>query len=314
MTPRIKIFVIALAAAMLFGWGVNIFQKNLENYFTSQISQPLQGLSFVKIPPPKPKLELRAKAAISVKIDNEGKEKVLFKEDDEQLLPIASLTKLMTALIVLENENYDLKNTWITISKNAANQMNVPNYGNLNPGEKFNVEQLLDLMLVYSSNDAAWALAENFAPVVEQSSLRGFVKKMNQKAEELGLENTYFVNPTGLDPENFYYHPPTRIYFNYSTARDLLELTRYILKNQPLIFEIALKKGPYPVKNGFSDLILPENQTAIGWKTGYTDEAGGCALLVLRGGDEDVINVILGTESQEARIREMQKLINLLNS
>ena len=307
MTPRIKIFVIALAAAMLFGWGVNIFQKNLENYFTSQISQPLQGLSFVKIPPPKPKLELRAKAAISVKIDNGGKEKVLFKKDDEQLLPIASLTKLMTALIVLENENYDLKNTGITISKNAANQINVPNYGNLNPGEKLNIEQLLDLMLVYSSNDAAWALSELIGT-------ENFVKKMNQKAEELGLENTYFVNPTGLDPENFYYHPPTRIYFNYSTARDLLELTRYILKNQPLIFEIALKKGPYPVENGFSDLILPKNQTAIGWKTGYTDEAGGCAILVLREENKIIINVILGTESQEARIREMQKLINWLNS
>ena len=310
MTPRIKIFLIAFILALPFWWGVNIFQENLENYFYAQISQPLEGIVFAKIPPPKPKLDLQAKAAISVKLNESGAEKILFNKNINQPLPIASLTKLMTAVIVLENYDLDATHpppyTLITISKAAANQENVPNYGNLDKylGEKFNVEQLLDLMLVYSSNDAAWALSE----VIET---KNFVEKMNQKAEELGLGNTHFVNPTGLDPENFYYHPPNQSYFNYSTAQDLLKLAQYILKNHPLIFEITLKKGPYPVENGMGDLILPENQTGIGWKTGYTDEAGGCALLVLGKENGNILfNIILGTESQEARIREMQKLID----
>jgi len=310
MTPRIKIFLIAFILALPFWWGVNIFQENLENYFYAQISQPLEGIVFAKIPPPKPKLDLQAKAAISVKPNESGAEKILFNKNINQPLPIASLTKLMTAVIVLENYDLDATHpppyTLITISKAAANQENVPNYGNLDKylGEKFNVEQLLDLMLVYSSNDAAWALSE----VIET---KNFVEKMNQKAEELGLGNTHFVNPTGLDPENFYYHPPNQSYFNYSTAQDLLKLAQYISKNHPLIFEITLKKGPYPIENGMGDLILPENQTGIGWKTGYTDEAGGCALLVLGKENGNVLfNIILGTESQEARIREMQKLID----
>jgi D-alanyl-D-alanine carboxypeptidase (penicillin-binding protein 5/6) len=303
---KIRIFLLSFIFSLPFWWGVNIFQENLENYFYAQISQPFEEIVFVKIPPPKPKLELQAKAAISVKLNENGAEKILFNKNINQPLPIASLTKLMTAVIVLEDQNYDLDNNWITISEKAAHQENVPNYGNLDKyiGKKFTLKQLLDLMLIYSSNDAAYALAE-------QIGVENFVEKMNQKAKELGLENTHFVNPTGLDPENLYYHPPNQSYFNYSTAQDLLKLAQYILKNHPLIFEITLKKGPYPVENGMGDLILPENQRAIGWKTGYTKEAGGCALLVL--GEENGIllfNIILGTESQEARIREMQKLIN----
>lgn len=307
MPPRIKIFLIAFILALPFWWGVNIFQENLENYFYAQISQPLQEISEVKIPekPQKPNLELQAKSAISVKINKTGKEKVLFKKDINQPLPTASLTKLMTTVIVLENpENYNFLET-VAISPTAAAQDNAPgDWSNLTSGENRTVKNLLELMLIYSSNDAAWALSE----VIKTEN---FVEKMNQKAEELGLGNTHFVNPTGLDPENFYYHPPNQSYFNYSTAQDLLKLAQYILKNHPLIFEITLKKGPYPVENGMGDLILPENQTGIGWKTGYTDEAGGCALLVLGKENGNVLfNIILGTESQEARIREMQKLIN----
>ena len=316
MARGIKIFFIALILSLPFWWGINFFQENLEKFFYAQISQPFEEMVIIQIPErvQKPPLELEAKSAISLKIDARGREKILFQKNPKEILPIASLTKLMTAVIVLEDkENYGLKDTWVTISPEAANQEDVPIYGNLKTGERFNLEQLLDLMLIYSSNDAAWALAEVIG-------LENFVQKMNQKAGELGLENTNFVNPTGLDPENLYYSISTQEKFNYSTVEDLVKLAQYIFLNHPLIFEISLKKGPYSISNGLSDLLLPaphhglgEGLDFIGGKTGYTDEAGGCFLVVFRNEKGSLFfNLILGTK-KETRAEEMQKLIDWLN-
>lgn len=308
MSNKFKIFFVAFLVSLPLWWGINIFQENLEGAFYAQISQPFYQAPEIKTPekPEAPNLEIQAKAAASVMLNSADRQRILFEKNVNQLLPIASLTKLMNAVIVLEDPGYDMGNTLVTVTEEMANQENVPNYGNLDKyrGEMFNVEQLLDLMLIYSSNDAAFALSK----VV---GTENFVEKMNQKAEELGLENTHFVNPTGLDPENLHYHLPNQSYFNYSTARDLLKLSQYILKSQPSIFEISLKEGPYPIQNGLSNLRLDESQKFLGGKTGYTDEAGGCALLAFQKENGNVIiNVILGAESPEARIKEMQKLIN----
>ncbi|GAH62018.1 unnamed protein product, partial [marine sediment metagenome] len=139
-----------------------------------------------------------------------------------------------------------------------------------------------------------------------------FVDLMNEKAKNLGLEKTNFVNPTGLDPEdpeNLKYSSATQDNFNHSTAKDLVKLTQYILKEQPLIFEISSQGS---IKNGIFDLFLI--QEIIGGKTGYTDEAGGCILFVFKNEDGNfLINVILGAPSPSARIEEMQKLIDWLN-
>ncbi len=307
----IKFFLIAFFVSLPLYWGINFFQENLEQFFYAQISEPFQNISEIKIPPKpaKPELNLETKSAISIQVKKTGKEIIAFEKNNKEILAIASLTKLMTAVIVLENKTYDLENTWVTISKTAADQENVPNYGNLDSetGKKFNVGKLLDLMLIYSSNDAAFALSEVMG-------VDNFVIEMNRKTVELGLENTHFVNPTGLDPENMFYNQETFDSFNYSTAEDLTRISQYILRNHPLIFEISLRKGPYPFTNGVSNLVLQENQTALGGKTGYTDEAGGCILVVFRNEKENLFfNVILGTESQTARITEMQKLIDWLS-
>lgn len=306
MGINFKIFFIVLVLSSFFWWGINFFQENLEKFFYAQISQPFQEITFAKRPakPKKPKLNLQAKSAFSVKINRVGKERILFKKNSAQILPIASLTKLMTALIVLEDpENYNFSEI-ITISKEAAAQENVPEYGNLKPGERISIEKLLDLTLIYSSNDAALALAEVIG-------IENFVERMNQKAKILGLESTHFINPTGLDPENLSYKEEAKDYFNHSTAQDLVKLAQHILKNQPLIFEISLKKEPYLIENGLSDLSLPEGQKIIGGKTGYTYEAGGCMLLVSEDEKENYFfQVILGTISPLTRVKEMQKLIN----
>lgn len=309
MTKRIKIFLIAFVLSLPFWWGVNVFQENLTNCFYAQISQPFDSIVKIKIPkkPKKPDLILQAKSAISVLRDSRGRERILFQKESSQLLPIASLTKLMTAITVLKNQtNYDLAKTWVTISKEAEAQDKVPNYGNLKAGEQFNVQELLNLMLIYSSNDAAWALSEMIGT-------DNFVAQMNQTAQEVGLKDTYFVNPTGLDPEEITYETTAQDHFNHSTAEDLVKLSQYVLKEYPSIFETSLKEGPYPVQNGISDLELPGNQKIIGKKTGYTEEAGGCLLLVLEDNKgNEFINIVLGTPSLKSRIGEMQKLIDWL--
>ena len=307
MKFAIRVFLISFFISLPVWYGINLFQENLEKFFYAQISQPLREMNFVKIPekPQKPNLDLQTRTAISVKINKFGGERILFRKKISQPFPIASLTKLTTALIVLEDKNYDLENGEIAISQTAANQENVPtNYGNLDleMGKKFKVKDLLDLMLVYSSNDVAYALSEVIK--VDQ-----FVLKMNQKAKELGLENTHFINPTGLDPDGLHYDPVNLPYFNYSSAEDLVKISQYILKEHPLIFEISLQKPISLVKDGIFDLFL--TQEVIGGKTGYTDEAGGCILFIFKNENGSIfINVILGAPSSAARIEEMQKLIN----
>lgn len=321
MTRGMKLFLIAFLLSLPFWWGLNFFQENLEKFFYAQIGQPFEEMVFVKIPErvQRPPLELDVKSAISLKISKTGRERIVFQKNPEEILPIASLTKLMTAVIVLENpDDYNLSRE-VIVSKEAAAQKDVPVYGNLEAGKKFTLKQLLDLMLIYSSNDAAWALAE-VIDMENTENTENFIEKMNQKAKELGLENTNFVNPTGLDPENLYYHLPNREYFNYSTAKDLVKLAQYILFNHPLIFEISLERGPYLVRNGLFDLSLPAPHQGlgggfklIGGKTGYTDEAGGCFLIVFQDEKESFFfNLILGTK-RENRVGEMQKLIDWLN-
>ena len=315
MTKGIKFLLIAVLLSLPFWYGINLFQQNLENFFYAQIGQPLEEITLVKIPekPKKPNLELQARAAISTKINKASREKILFKKNINQPLPIASLTKLMTAVIVLENFGDDNLSKKVIVSPEAASQENVPpvNAINLTAGQIITLGELLDRMLIYSVNDAAFALAE----AVDVENGGNFVEEMNQKAIEWGLTNTHFVNPAGLDPENENLHSnyDNLVFFNYSTAEDLATLSQRILEEYPLIFAITLKEGEYKKENGISTLQLPRDQFFFGGKTGYTDEAGGCMLLVLE--DEKgnkLINIILGTPSSTARITEMQKLIDWL--
>jgi D-alanyl-D-alanine carboxypeptidase (penicillin-binding protein 5/6) len=316
MKKNLKVLLISLLLSLPFWYGVNFFQENLEKFFYAQIAQPIEEITLVKIPEKtqKPNLELQARAAISMKINEVGREKIFFKKNIDQPLPIASLTKLMTAVIVLENFGDNNLSKKVIVSPEAASQEDVPPaYDvNLTAGQVITLGELLDRMLIYSVNDAAFALAE----AVDVENEGNFVKEMNQKAIEWGLTNTHFVNPAGLDPENENLHSnyDNLVFFNYSTAKDLATLSQRILEEYPLIFAITLKEGGYKKENGISTLQLPKDQFFFGGKTGYTDEAGGCMLLVLE--DEKgnkLINIILGAPSSSARIEEMQKLIDWLN-
>lgn len=244
-------------------------------------------------------LRLQSKSALSADL-NKGKTKILFSENASQILPIASLTKLMTACIVLEN--YDLSQR-VTVSQKATEQDG--KNSTLKPGTVFTAENLLFLTLMESSNGAAYALAEAMGE-------RQFVDLMNKKADELGLKNTVFFNATGLDPEA----PLQDSAINYSTADDLLELTIYLLK-KPLIWEILRTPSKtiisidgsnfYQVKN--TNELLGTFPEILGGKTGWTLRAKGCLVLVLKNRETRgyLVNVILGSDN---RFEEMKKMVD----
>lgn len=306
MTKNIKYFLGAFFLTLFLFWGISFLQYRMERYFYAQITQPFENSTVINVLEitRKPKPSIEAESIASFKINKTGKQRFLFRKNSDKSVPIASLTKLMTALLVMENtpyNDYDLAKKTV-VSKTAAGQYNIPVYGNLKQGQQISVEELLELMLNYSSNDAAFALAEIIG-------FENFIEKMNEKAKILGLENTYFANPTGLDPTEPDLIP------NYSTASDLIKLSKYILENHPLILEISSRNGRYLTENNILDLNILNSQIVIGGKTGYTEKAGGCMLFIFSDEKESYfINLILGSESPQKRVEEMQKLINWINS
>ncbi len=291
----------AVVSACVLCLTINSGQARFENYLYAQISQPISDIVLV-VPKKavKQNLQLDGKAALLLRVGASGRENIIFRKNTNEIFPIASLTKLMTAAVILGNPQiYDFEKT-ITISQNAAIQDDVPVFGNLLEGENYPIGRLFHLMLFYSSNDAAYALAE-FMGIDE------FVTAMNQKAVQIGLEKTLFYNATGLDIESGL--------CNHSSAADLLALTRHILEVYPDIFSTTITPGPYRTENGIFSINLWDGQTLAGGKTGYTQKAGGCMIMVIANDSGSYyINILLGSTSSEARVVEMQKLVNFANN
>ena len=226
--------------------------------------------------------------------------KTLLQKEPEQIRPIASLTKLMTALVVMERAN--LKDT-ITISKEAVETYG--EMGNLVINENISIESLLYALLIESSNDAAVALSEKFFTkgVSALGANSQFVDFMNQRAKELGLANTHYSDPSGLNNENV------------STPKDLIKLIQKVIE-YPLLTqimktpEIEIKSADEKYKHRLtnSNKLLVKYPEIIAGKTGYIDEAGSCMILVLKSPDNQgvIFNVILGSDD---RIGEMDRLI-----
>ncbi len=309
-----KRFEIVFAAFLLsipFWWASNLFGKNVADFFvwreisnnpttalSAQIAQPILN----QVPVREKNLniqdlELDTKSAISLYIGNsngsEGSEKkILFKKDSESKLQIASLTKLMTAFVVAEH--YDPSQT-VDISKAAVDQEG--DFGQLKVGQVFQAKNLLYSLLIASSNDAAYALAEVIG-------LPAFVDMMNLEAKSMGLKNTNFTNPMGLDDEN-----------NYSTSEDLAVIGERIAE-KPILFDIISKKefdlytpdGVFHHKMLNTNELLGKNPDVIGGKTGYTEKAKGCLLIIMKAPDKKgyLVHVVLGSED---RFGEMEKMI-----
>ncbi len=228
-----------------------------------------------------PKLQARA----AILMDAETGQ-VLYAKNAHKRLPPASLTKIMTAILVLEQCNLD---DVVKASERAVNTK--PSSMNLRVGEQVKVRDLLYALMLRSANDAAVALAEHAAGSVE-----AFARLMNEKAGELGAKNTYFVNPHGL-------HDPRHL----STAYDLALITRYAMENET--FRTIVKTPYYIVERSHNqeDLwmvnkakFLKEYAYAEGVKTGYTRPAGFCFAGAATRDGRRLISVVLNSPQREA--------------
>jgi D-alanyl-D-alanine carboxypeptidase len=288
-------------------------QNELENYLFLPEEKNFAPIKNSEIS----EIEISAKAAI---ISDVATNKILYQKNINEKLPIASLTKLMAALVVLDKADLD---DVVIINVKAAETEGKK--GNLFPGEKITVENLLYILLAHSGNDAAVALAEYVgekiisveelpdSPVFISEptnpnfeindSVLEFVKLMNQKANSFGLKNTHFINPNGLDPaENISDNLKDDDYIknpifneleknkkgNYSTAYDLAKLVNYAF-DKPLIWEIlrTQKISVRSVDKKFvhhlknTNELLGKLPNIAGGKTGYTEQSGESLILII---------------------------------
>jgi D-alanyl-D-alanine carboxypeptidase len=251
--------------------------------------------------------ELVVSNALSVLINPLAEqEKVLYEKGADESMPIASMSKLMTAIVALETFGPDKK---LKISSDDATAITQTG-GNAKALKNATTTDLLYIMLIESNNAAANALANQLAE-------GEFVKLMNKKADGLGLSRTVFYNPSGLDI--------SESKTNLSSANDLKKIVLYITKNQPLVSQIcAISEIDYSI-NGIlfkklenTNILLAESSDYLWGKTGYTEDANGCIILVLKkpfssptiGENEFVITVIMGADSKGSRFIEARKLDN----
>lgn len=229
--------------------------------------------------------ELVSRSAILM--DNKTNKILYDKNSNERMFP-ASTTKILTAILVLEN--CDL-NEIVTASYDAV--MSIPEgyvTANIDGDEQLTVEQLLQLLLVHSANDAANVLAEYVG-----GSIESFVSMMNTKVNELGLTNTHFTNAYGLQDDN-----------HYTTAYDLSVIMQYCLKNDDFRRIAGSASCSIPATNksdvrsytSTNQLLVPSNPNYYSYvtvgKTGFTTEAGECLVSCAYKNDLELICVVLG--------------------
>ena len=297
-TKNFIAFIIAAAGLAAF-FSTSYFPGTVGGAF---ISSPLNfpEASDKKVMSPKfaagaAPLALTARAALA---RDRGSGAVLFEKNPSAVLPIASLTKLMTAIVVFKNAAPDE----IVVIETADTK--VPLYrADLVPGEKITVRGLLEAMLISSANDAAMALVRHGGAGAAQ-----FVQKMNAEASRLGMDSTSFANPVGFDDPA-----------HYSTAEDLSRLVNEFLLYPQLVEIVSTKEAVISSADGkyihhavTTNKLLTEYREVRGLKTGYTSEARG-NLIVLADADSpdgsgaQYYSIILGSDQRE---EEMLKLMN----
>ena len=203
--------------------------------------------------------DVSAKAAVLIEADSGD---AVFEKNADERLPMASTTKIMTALVAIEQVPFDRT---VQINGNAVGVEGSSVY--LKAGEKLSFKDLLYSLMLASANDAAAAIAYECAGGIEE-----FAEMMNEKALEIGLQNTHFTNPHGLDHEE-----------HYTTARDLAVLTRYAMENES--FRQVVSTLTYQLEREAEDgvcLVVNHNKLlrtyegATGVKTGFTKRSGRC--------------------------------------
>lgn len=209
--------------------------------------------------------------------------RILFGKNDNEVMPMASTTKIMTLLVTLEHADLD---EIVEVSARAASMPDVQLY--IREGERYRLQDLCYSLMLESHNDSAVAIAEHVGGTVE-----GFAAMMNQKAKHLGCYHTYFITPNGLDAEDEHGKHST-------TARDLARIMRCCIKNETFL---SITREPswtftdmdgnrsFTVQNKNAFLQMMEG--ALTGKTGFTNEAGYCYVGALERGEKRLITVVL---------------------
>lgn len=239
-------------------------------------------------------ITLNAKSAILIE-QNTGK--ILFEKNADEKTPPASITKIMSLLLVMEA----LENGKFTVDSDVTCTEHAASMGGsqiwLEPGETMTVDELLRAAAIGSANDATCALGENVA-----GSEEGFVSMMNERAKQLGMKNTHFENCTGLDAQG-----------HLTTARDIAVMSRELLKHDLIkkyttVWMDSLRGGKTELVN--TNKLVRFYEGATGLKTGTTSGAGCCLSASATRDGLSLIAVVLGCDNSNNRFADAKKLLN----
>lgn len=224
--------------------------------------------------------------------DRISKSMIIGKNEDVKSA-MASTTKIMTTIVILEKADLNEK---VTVSAKAGGTGG--SRLGLKRGDKASVRDLLYGLMLRSGNDAAVALAEHVG-----GSVKGFAELMNEKAIELGLTNTHFVTPHGLDDAN-----------HYTTALELAKLTDYAMDNETFAKIVGTKSTTIYINNQSRQInntneLLGVLNGVVGVKTGFTNNAGRCLVTETKRNNMDIITIVLGADTKKDRTKDSVNLI-----
>jgi serine-type D-Ala-D-Ala carboxypeptidase (penicillin-binding protein 5/6) len=264
---------------------------------------------------PLPEMGIQAKSVILVNTQNGD---ILYDKNIDQALPVASMSKIMTELLVLEaiqatKINW---NTAVSISDYVYAISNHPGFASvhLKKEKTYTVRELFDAMVIHSANGAAIALAETVA-----GSEKDFVSRMNEKANQLGLAQSKFVNTTGLSNGDLgdFASTGTAVDTNTMSAKDVAMLAKHLIEQFPEILDVVEEPKVTLDQETFSNTnwMLPDNNQANvsyegvdGLKTGFTNEAGYCFAGTVKKDDLRLISVVMGASTKVTRFSETKRL------
>ena len=268
--------------------------------FGASVSTPGDSRPEVVLPPVEvalqtsapPDFSVRATAALLIDL-NSGTD--LYAKNVDTELPMASLTKLMTAYVILKHHSLD---EVVTIGPAVATIGGDSQRLNIKEGEQFSLRELMKGLLIYSANDVAVSLAS-----WDAGTEQAFVDKMNDTARELGMSRTRFANASGLDAPN-----------HHSTARDLSVIARIVLESDSVRDVVKRASSTMRTVSGKTYIVtttnrlLTQNSQVQGLKTGYTINAGECLIAYGVSGKKQALSVVLNSPD---RFQETDSLIHL---
>ncbi len=276
----LRVFILGLLALSFIAPSATVLASDLVGGASVATSPELESVV--------PDVAMRA----GILVTPDGRE--LWSRSADEQRAMASTTKIMTAVVVLENASLD---ETLTVSRRAV--AIGESAAGLKPGDVLTVSDALDAMLVKSGNEAAQALAEHVGGTADR-----FVEMMNAKAAELGLTDTSFTNPHGLDAQG-----------HHTTASELSILTRYAMSKDPFRRAVGLTQidldgdgGAAPLPN--SNLLIGEYIGATGVKTGWTSRAGYCLVATATRNGVELTAVVLGASNENTRFDQARTLLD----